>query len=252
MLPVLNRPVIDYIVQDCIAAGIIDFYFVVGEECQQLRTFYDRNFLLEAHLREHSKLDMISSVQPPAGCNFHYIVQPGVGAYGTSVPVYLAREVIGQNEKVLVIMGDQFLFHADGGSEAAHFLQAAQAADTDSAMLALEVPHEEVYKYGIIATQPHGEFELFESIVEKPRVEDAPTNLNNASFYLFDKTFFEVLEEDMQRPRTGEYFITDPLNTYVQRGSSIAVVRSTGEYLDCGTVAGWLHANAVVARNQRS
>lgn len=246
MLPVLNRPVIDYIVQDCIKAGIREFYFVVGEDCVQLRNYYSRNLSLEQHLSDNNKQEMLELITPPSNISFNFIVQKQGKdqPYGTSVPVWLARDIIDdETEKVLVIMGDQFMYHPDGGSEAKYFFEAAKAANTPSAMLAIEVPHKDVNKYGIIATKTQGNCELFTHIVEKPKVEDAPTNLNNASFYLFDKTFFEFLQVDIDRAHDGEFMITDPLNEYVAVGNDIAVIRSAGEYLDCGTVDGWLYAN---------
>lgn len=252
MLPVLNRPVIDYIVQDCIAAGVRDFYFVVGEECVQLRNYYQRNEALEAHLKQHGKDAMLDMIMPPEGVGFHFIVQSQAAdaPYGTSVPVWLARDVIEDGEKVLVIMGDQFMFNEDGASETKRFFELAEKAGTPSAMLTVEVPHEDVNMYGIVATRERDGVEIFEEIVEKPSVEDAPSNLNNASFYLFDQAFFDFLDQDIAMHHDGEYMITDPLNEYVQAGNEIVVIRNKGEYLDCGTVDGWLYANERVRKAQ--
>lgn len=253
MLPVLNRPIIDYIVQDCIAAGISEFYFVVGEDCVQLRNYYGRNLPLEQHLIDTNKQDLLSLVAPQKGVKFEFIVQKqGSGQpYGTSVPVWLAWQLLPKdNEKVLVIMGDQFIYNSDGQSEAAHFLKNAQSANAASAMLAIEVPQSEVSKYGIIATRRSDKIDLFDHVVEKPKPKDAPSNLNNASFYLFDKHFFNFLQADMKQTHDGEFMITDPLNAYVSAGNDIVVIRNRGEYLDCGTVDGWLHANNRVTKNR--
>ena len=253
MLPVGNRPVIDYVVQDCIAAGIRDFYFVVGEQSSQIRTFYGHNPALEDHLREHNKTHYLEQIQPPEGCTFNYIVQDSQQPYGTAVAVWLARDVVGDDERVLVISGDQFFYHGgDGGSETAWFLDEAQKTQASAAMLAVEVPHEEVHNYGIVATTTDGEVEYYDRIVEKPSVEDAPSNLNNASFYLFNKQIFNEVSEYMQQPREGEYLLTDPINTFVDAGNKLAVIRAQGEYLDCGTVNGWLHANAVVCKTSNT
>jgi UTP--glucose-1-phosphate uridylyltransferase len=246
MLPVLNRPVIDYIVQDCIAAGVTEFYFVVGEDCAQLRSYYGRNLALEQHLKDANKQDMLGLVAPPKNIKFEFIVQNHGSnkPYGTSVPVWLAYQAMPDDgQKTLVIMGDQFIYNGDGQSEAAYFLKNAQDADTDSAMLAIEVPQSEVSKYGIIAAKSNGNIELFDHIVEKPKPHDAPSNLNNASFYLFDRYFFDFLQKDISRAHDGEFRITDSLNEYVSAGNDIAIIRNKGEYLDCGTVNGWLHAN---------
>lgn len=247
MIPVLNRPVVDYIVQDCLAAGIRDIYFVVGESCEQLKRYYGRNAALEEYLAKHAKDQLLELIKSPENATFHFIIQPFDGRYGTSVPVWLCRDVIEEGEKVLVIMGDQFMFNSDGASEAAHFLAAAEAADTPSAMLAVEVLPQDVSKYGIIEVESRGGHDYFKQIIEKPAPEVAPSNLNNASFYLFDKLFFSFLDAEMHRIRSDEHVITDPLNAYVQAGNAIAVIRNRGEYLDCGTVEGWLYANQRVA-----
>lgn len=248
MVPLGARPMIDYIVEDCRQAGIRDFYFVVGKGSQQLRNYYAPKPELAEHLKQHGKEAMLPLVEPPSDCTFTFIEQDPSGAYGTAVPVSLASHLAGPDEQVLVIMGDQIFYHADGQSEAAHFLQVAEQAGAASAMLVAEVPHKEVYKYGIVATKKVGDVELFDRVVEKPRIEDAPTNLNNASFYLFDQAFFEVVSQYVASSREGEYHVTDPLNTYVEAGNNLAVVRAKGQYLDCGNPESWLVANNVVMR----
>lgn len=248
MLPVLNRPVVDYIVQDCIVAGIKEFYFVVSEDCMQLKQYYSHNRALEAHLREHGKEKMLSLIEPPTDITFHFVTQPPHGAYGTAVPVWLCRDLIPPHEQVLVIMGDNFLWNADGSSEAAYFIDEATKTNAQSALLGVEVPKHEVPQYGVLATEERGNVRYFTHVVEKPKVEEAPSSLINVSFYLFDPGFFNFLETYINQPRTGEYFITDPLNMYVAAGNELAVIPNKGEYLDCGTVDGWLYTNERVRK----
>lgn len=252
MMPVLNRPIVDYVVQDCIAAGIRDFYFVVNQGATQLKSYYGRDDVFENYLRRNGKDNMIDLIQPPQDCQFHFIEQQVNESYGTTVPVWLCRDVIEPDEHVLVIMGDQFFFNQDGSSETAAFLGAVQKAGTPSAMLAVEVPHHDVSKYGIISTTQTGEFELFKTVVEKPAIENAPSNLNNASFYLFEQKIFDFIAQGMHTITNGEHYITDVLNAYVQAGNQVAVIRNRGEYLDCGNVDGWLHANNMLARSTKS
>lgn len=249
MLPVLNRPIVDYIVQDCIKAGISDFYFVINKGATQLKAFYEHDAQLESYLRRNKKDDLLPLVAPPAGCTFNFVEQPVDKVYGTTVPVWLCREFIKPGENVLVVMGDQFFLNRDGGSEAAHFLDEATKPGTPpSAMLAVEIPHEDVSKYGIVSVLPHNGYELYERIVEKPSIDEAPTNLNNGSFYLFDHKMFDFVEQGMHKLNHGEHYITDVLNNYVAAGNQVAVIRNRGEYLDCGSVDGWLRANNVLAK----
>lgn len=243
MMPVLNRPIVDYIVQDAIQAGIREFYFVVNQGARQLKDFYSRDGVFEDYLRRNGKEQMIPLITPPANCTFRFVEESVNQTYGTTVPVWLCREFIEPNEHVLVIAGDQFFYNPDGSSETAQFLQAAQAAGTNSAMLAVEVPRKEVGKYGIISVTPDGGHELFKDIVEKPKIDEAPSNLNNASFYLFEHKIFDFVAEGMHKLNHGEYYITDVINDYVAAGNQVAVIRNHGEYLDCGNAQGWLRAN---------
>lgn len=120
MLPVLNRPIVDYVVEDCIKAGIKEIFFVISEGQTQIKQFYSRQPALEQHLRDHKKEHLLPLALPTQDCTFHYIEQPA-GKYGTTVPVWLARDVIKEGEKVLVVSGDQFYFNEDGSSEARQF-----------------------------------------------------------------------------------------------------------------------------------
>ncbi|MGH7196284.1 MAG: sugar phosphate nucleotidyltransferase [Candidatus Saccharimonadales bacterium] len=136
-------------------------------------------------------------------------------------------------------MGDDFIYNADGSSEAKHHIEATERAGGTCGMLVTEVPRERVNQYGVLELEDG----FFKSIVEKPEPSKAPSNLINISKYIFDKTIFRLAEELVAQPRNGEYHITDVLNTYVSHGNKIAVVPARGEYLDGGTLEGWLQAN---------
>jgi UTP--glucose-1-phosphate uridylyltransferase len=249
MLPVGNRPVIDYIVDDCIAAGIKDVYFVVGEQSAQIRSYYSRNSALETHLEKKGKtkeLEQLKQITQKA--NFHFIVQYASLPYGTAVPVMLFEKSVklAADEQVIVIMGDQFVHNPDGSSEIAHLLAETSKAKTSAGMSVVHVPRDEVFKYGIVElTHEHGH-QFFRRIVEKPTPETAPSTLNNLSLYVFDHDMLNCLQHI--KPTNGEYYVTDALNIYVgELNKQMAVVTTKGEYLDCGTVEGWLHANKFMA-----
>lgn len=245
MLPIGNIPVIDFVVQDCILAGITDIYFVIGEGTHQLKDYYSTDERLEKYLNDHGKSDYLPLITPPTGVNFHYVSQNvSNGLYGTTVPVWLCREYIKPDEQVLVIMGDQFFYRKDGGSNAADLIAEVEKNNLRSGLLGVPVPDADIPKYGIIEKDSS---DNYVRIVEKPAIENAPSNLNNASFYLFDAALFKYFDEDMKVPHNGEYMIIDPINKYVADGNKIKVGEAKGEYLDAGNVEGWLYANNVVA-----
>jgi UTP--glucose-1-phosphate uridylyltransferase len=240
MLPLLNRPIVDYIVEDCVKAGIEDIYFVISDGSQQLRHYYSRDVQLEDYLRRKGKENLIETITPP-NVRLHYIEQDMQDPrYGTTVPVWLCRDYVKEDDNILVIMGDQCLYRGDGGSEAADLINEVGSTGARCGMIGVPVLDDEVENYGIIETNHDGNFVR---IVEKPKKEDAPSNLNNASFYLFDADMFRYIRDDMQRPHSGEYMITDAINRYVEGGGNIKVRQAAGKYLDCGTVKGWVAAN---------
>ena len=244
MLPIGNRPMVDYVVQDCIDAGITDIYFVVSEDSSQLQSYYAANEALETYLEAHNKTEMLSLVTPPVA-RFHYIIQPSTAPYGTATPVGLALPYIEKGESVAVLMGDDCLYRTDGISEVARLIERAEG---ESAMLGVYVPLEDVSRYGVIQSNELGHFER---IVEKPSQEDAPSTEINVSKYIFNSEMLDHVRRYVERKDiTGEYQITEPINSYVADGGLVKVVIAEGEYLDSGTVEGWLHANDVVVRGR--
>ncbi len=241
MMPLLNRPIVDYIVEDCIKAGVRDIYFVISGGAPQLRSYYEHNKDLEEYLIKKGATEKLQTIQPPEGVNLHFIEQnqPN-GTYGTNVPVWACRDIVESDENVLIIMGDQCLYREDGGSDVADLIDAVEDGQTNAGMVAVAVPKDQVQYYGIVALDGAGNFS---HIVEKPNTADAPSNLNNASIYLVPSDFWKFVIQDMEKPHTGEYMITDVLNDFVAANHTITVHEAKGKYLDCGNLEGWVEAN---------
>ena len=245
MLPIGNRPLVDYVVQDCLAAGINEIYFIVGEDSDQLENYYRSNIKLIDYLKRNGKEDMVPLIAPLAGVKLHFVVQPSYGKYGTAIPVALVADQIPDGESVVVLMGDDFIYTDDGSSETARLIA---AAGESSAMLGVEVPREVVSRYGVIETDANNHFV---QIVEKPTPDDAPSNLINVSKYVLNSDAIASIRAYAATDRTDEYYITDPINDYVAAGGIVSVVPAKGQYLDGGSVEGWLHANNVVVGSSK-
>ncbi len=242
MLPIGTRPIVDYVVQDCIAAGITDIYFVVGEQSTQIQNYYRSNIQLNDYLKRQGKADKLELVAPIKGVSFHYIVQPGQGKYGTAVPVGLASEYIEDGESAVVLMGDDFVYNVDGTNEVQRLIDAANEVG-GAAMLGVSVPYESVSRYGVLQLDDDGHYQR---IVEKPSIDEAPSNLINISKYVLPKELVEAAVNVAANPIRGEYEITDVINNYVADGGQVKVVEARGQYLDGGSVEGLVHANNVV------
>ena len=241
MLPIGNRPIVDFLVQDCIRAGITDIYFVVGEESSQLQAYYSDNGVLNTYLIGTGKEDMLEVVAPPKNVRFHYVTQPNDGKYGTAIPIALAAPYVKPGESVVVLMGDAFFYDGRGGNEVARMM--AETPEGGNAMLAFAIPPERSGEYGVVDLDQNSNFVR---IVEKPQPGLAPSNLANAAQYVFNYDLVSAVVNYATAPLSGEYYITDPINSYVVNGGSIRVVPAASEYLDGGNLEGWLHANAAV------
>jgi UTP--glucose-1-phosphate uridylyltransferase len=242
MLPIGNRPVVDYLVEDCIANGITDIIFVVGEQHEQIKNYYSgRNEQLESYLETKGKAKELESLRAlDRGANFRYVVQDRNQPYGTAVPVALCADLIEEDEQVLFLAGDDFIYNPGGESAITQLLNAAKQTNASSALLGVEIAHEDVPKYGVIEMSDGA----FVRIVEKPKIEDAPSNLINISKYLFDKDVVDHAVTVLDQPApNGECQITDALNLYVSEGKKAIVVRTNGEFFDGGNHQGWLYAN---------
>ena len=241
MLPIGNRPVIDFVVQDVLKAGIRDIYFVVGEQSTQLQSYYRSNIPLNDYLRRVGKADMLELIRPLQGVNIHFLTQSSTGSYGTSVPVGIASEFIAEDESAIVIMGDQFFYRTDGGSNTADLIESVSSRGLTAGLYGVQMPIDNIDSS--IEVDADGNYVR---IVEKPKPGEAPTDLQNASFYVFDKEIFELARTLPANPARGEYEVTDAINAYVASGKKLAVGTVSGQYMECGSVAGWLRANQIV------
>lgn len=247
MLPVGNRPLVDYSVQELITAGVTDIYMVISnvEPCQ-VKEFYQDNIALNDYLIDRGKEDRLELAKTlPDDVQIHYIQQDPSGKYGTAVPIAMVVEEFGIDEPVLVYMGDDFIWNPDGESASDSLLKAVKGED-ESAILGVEVASDQVDKYGVLSEEDG----KLTGIVEKPDVDSAPSNLINASKYIMSPELLQeivryVRENDFG-PKDQEYIVTDPIDSFLAKGGVMRVAPTSGQYLDGGSVEGWLHANQVV------
>ena len=253
MLPVGNRPLVDYSVQELIKAGITDIYMVISnvEPCQ-VQEFYRDNHALNDYLVERGKADRLALAKTlPDHVKIHYTTQDPAGRYGTAVPIALVVEEYNIDEPVLVFMGDDFVWNPNGESAAESLIHSLQNAD-ESAILGVEIPKEKVDKYGVLSIKDG----KLTGVVEKPSVEEAPSNMINVSKYIMSKDLLRRIVNYVKShdfgPLDQEYLVTDPIDEYINEGGVMRVAPTTGEYLDGGSVEGWVHANNVVTSYKKA
>lgn len=247
MLPVGNRPLVDYSVQELIKAGIKDIYMVISnvEPCQ-VQEYYKDNLALNQYLIERGKEDRLKLAKTlPEDVKIHYTVQDPSGKYGTAVPIAMVIEEYSIDEPVIVFMGDDILWNSNGPSSA-EILSSVIKNRSESAILGMQVPKQDIPKFGVIDIKN----DKMTGIVEKPKIEEAPSDIISLGRYVLSPKLTQEIVKYVHENNFGakdqEFMITDPIDTYIKRGGVMKVALGQGEFLDGGSLEGWLHANNVV------
>ncbi len=246
MLPVGNRPIVDYVVRDCVLAGITDIYFVVSQGSTQLQQYYSDNARLNEYLTYNGQNSMLELAHPPQNVNFHYIEQDPNDKYGTAVPVAMAVPYLQKGESAAILMGDDFIYNPDGSSELMRQIEATPQGG--NSMLTAQIDPSQVGRYGVIQFQE--DTGAFEKIVEQPAAGQAPSNYINVSKFILNYDLLLQIYNYSNLDVSGEFRIIEPINQYVLAGGGLQVIPAKGQYLDGGNVHDWLHANKVIVDHE--
>lgn len=239
MLPVVDKPVIQYVVEEAVASGITDIIIITGWHKKSIEDHFDYPFELEKRLEEAGKIEKLEEVRRIAGmANFIYIRQKG--PYGNGTPVLNAKEVIG-DEPFAVLWGDEFI-HADPP----RLKQMIDVYDKyeDCVISGVRIPDKQaVAKYGIADYKEidDGIFEI-KQIVEKPDPDKAPSNLAVHGAYIFNPEIFDYLEK-LEPGKDNELWLTDAINMLMKDRAVYAAEIKNGKYYDTGNILEYLKAN---------
>jgi UTP--glucose-1-phosphate uridylyltransferase len=244
MLPVVDRPLIQHVVDEARQAGIEHFIFVTGRNKSVIEDHFDRQFELELTLTERGKkadLALLSQDLPEAGtASFTRQQSP----LGLGHAVWCARELVGQ-EPFALLLPDVLVQHPRGCL--AQMIDAASALDANANILAVEeVPAERVHMYGVVGVgESKGKAFKITGMVEKPKREDAPSNLSITGRYILQPQIFELLEKQAAGAG-GEIQLTDAMLT-LSRTQPFYGLKFEGRSFDCGSKIGFLSANVAYA-----
>ncbi len=240
MLPIVDKPAIQYIVEEAIASGVEDIIIVTGRNKRAIEDHFDKSFELESMLQEKGKNQLLEVVQGISNmADIHYIRQKE--PLGLGHAVLCARKFIG-NEPFAVLLGDDII-----QSDPPCLKSMVDLYETTGAPIIAtqQVPWEEVSKYGIVspAKEQTGLAEgltWIEDLVEKPSREEAPSNLAVIGRYVLHPDIFSILE-DCQPSKGGEIQLTDALRILNQSQRMIAY-RIQGTRYDTGDKLGYIEA----------
>ena len=229
MLPVVDKPIIQYIVEEAVASGIKDIILVTGWHKRSIEDHFDYPFELEKRLIEAGKDKQAQEVRDIANlANFVYIRQKG--PYGNGTPVMNARHVIG-DEPFAVMWGDEFIY-----SNPPRLKQVIDAYEKfgNPCISAVRVPADKTNKYGIADVTPiEGNVFKINRIVEKPKPGEAPSNLATHGAYILPPEIFDILDATPVG-QGNELWLTDAITTLAKSKDVYAVEIQGGKYYDTG------------------
>lgn len=246
MLPVVDKPLIQYAVEEAAAAGITEMVFITGRSKRAIEDHFDKAYELEAELEAKGKaalLEVVRSVAPPT-INCIYIRQPE--ALGLGHAVLCARPVVG-DEPFAVILADDLMDVGEAGQPVMAQMTALYEEHRASIVAVQDVPRQDTSRYGIVASSAWGRnTERLTDIVEKPHPDVAPSTLAVVGRYLLTPRIFGILAE--QAPGAGgEIQLTDAIQTLLA-DEPVLAYRFNGTRFDCGSKQGYLRATVTLAR----
>lgn len=237
MLPIVDKPTIQYIIEEAVAAGIQDIIIVTGRNKRSIEDHFDRSIELELELErsgKHEMLEMVKDISEMA--NIHYIRQKEPRGLGHAI--LAARHFIG-NEPFAVLLGDDVVIAKQPCL--GQMLDVYNEYRT-SILGVQTVPHEVVNKYGIIAgKQVDDRVYKVQDMVEKPAVDEAPSNVAVLGRYIITPDIFEFLETQ-NAGKGGEIQLTDALKRLAKEQAMYAY-DFKGHRYDVGTKTGFIQAN---------
>jgi len=239
MLPIIDRPILHYIVEEAVKSGIKDIIFVTRGINPSLETYFDADYALEEYLDQNGKQDKLAEIQELSGmANFIFMKQRRDLPYGTGTPLLSVKSIIGKDEPFAYIQGDDLVL---GKTPALKTLMDTYYAHPDAAAIVVsqKVPKEEVTKYGIVALKDE-KTGLVEKLIEKPSITDAPSNLATYGRYILTYPVIEQIEKKILG-KDNELWLADALNV-LSKSSQVYNTTVEGKWLTTGDPFNYIKA----------
>ncbi|HEY5600621.1 MAG TPA: UTP--glucose-1-phosphate uridylyltransferase GalU [Patescibacteria group bacterium] len=237
MLPIVDKPIVQYVVEQAVAAGIEQVIIVTGWHKRAIEDHFDRHFELESRLEQAGKKEQLEQIKKISElADFVYVRQKEPKGNGHAVLV--AKDVIG-DEPFIVMWGDEF-FYAD--PPAVNQLVEVYEKYNSPVIAGVRVDEKEVSKYGIAdVTNVEGNIYKINKIVEKPEMGEAPSNLATHGNYLLTPDIFKILE-NLKPSKGGEIWLPEAVDKLAHKRDVYTVELKNAKYYDCGSKVGYLKA----------
>lgn len=244
MLPIVDKPLIQYAVEEAVSAGMTELIFITGRNKRAIEDHFDKAYELESELEAAGKTALLEFVQNviPKNVTFIYIRQSA--PLGLGHAVLCAQAVIGE-EPFAVLLADDFM-DVDVGNASVLAQMCSQFEREGKSLLAVqEVPRSDTKQYGIVSVTPYlPNLEQVNAIVEKPAPEEAPSTLAVVGRYILTPTIFPHLTK-LERGAGGELQLTDAIASLMHE-EAVQAYRYEGRRYDCGSKLGYLKATVAM------
>lgn len=217
MIPIIDKPIVHYVVEEMVNAGIKNIVIVMRSDNKILEDYFDRNILLENELWKADKFDLLEDIERiTQKANFIYIRQKG--PYGNGTPALNVKSIVG-NEPFVFAYGDDLV-----KSTIPFTKQIIENYNQNQAVVmgCQEISEEEVSLYGIIKLKEGSQIMEVEDFVEKPSPEEAPSRLAAFGRFILVPEICEILQE-LPLGKGGELWLTDAVKEYIRRGNRVVV-----------------------------
>ena len=252
MLPIIDKPVIQYLVEECVDSGIENIILVTRFGQSVLENHFDSNVELEQMLKANGKTEMLKKVQEVSQmANIVYVRQRKRFPYGNGTPLLSVKDLIDDDESFVFMWGDDLV---QAKEPATSQLLKVWEKNQDAIVLgAQEVPKEEVSRYGIIKLK-EGTKNQVESIVEKPNPKDTPSRLAQYGRFVLNHKVIDILWKNFEKKKLGkdnELWLTDSIEEYNQAGGKVLVAPVEGKWVTTGDPLRYLKATVDFALDRK-
>lgn len=243
MMSIVDKPLIQYAVEEAVAAGITELIFVTSSSKRAIEDHFDSNFELESNLLERGKFELLDIVRGilPDGVSCAYIRQKSPQGLGHAV--WCAKQFVG-DEPFAVLLADDLI---DGGNQSCLQQMVEIFQQSQSSIVAVEhIEYSQTKKYGIVDVDTHQmPIAAIRGIVEKPHPEQAPSNFGVVGRYILTPQIFNLLE-NLSSGSGGEIQLTDAIAKLLQQ-EDVYALQFKGKRYDCGSKLGYLEATIAYA-----
>ena len=247
MLPIVDKPLVQYAVEEAIEIGIEEIIFITNDEKHSIKKHFENNQKLEQKLVRKNKEEFVEKLNPKIfkDIKFHYVIQEEQNGLGDAV---LKAESLINGEAFALLLPDDLFFSKKSclNQLISIFL------NTNASTIAVnKIDKNNIHKYGVIKPgKEKNEAILIDDIIEKPLVEDAPSDIAVCGRYIFTSTIFDHLKK-IELDKSGEIQLTDAIKSLLSEEKVYAKIYE-GEKFDCGSKMGFVHATIALALRDES